>query len=193
MRIPIVGLIFLVACGGDGRGGADAATGDASAGDATADSPGPSQTCGATTAKCSDTDFCDYGTNHCGAAPGEAASCRERPAACPLNAGAAIVAGDPACGCDGKLHASTCMVEISGVDLDASGHCDLVPGAFRCGYTQCRLANQYCVHEPQPGGDDVYRCQPLPSTCTGCACLADQPCGDACSGDTAAGLTLTCQ
>lgn len=190
MRIPIVGLIFLVACGGDGRGGADAATGDASGGDATTDSPGPSVTCGQ--ARCPTTEYCDYTANHCGAVVGEAASCLDRPAACPLNAGAAIVADDPACGCDGRLYSNSCFAAIDGVDLDASGHCDLAAGAFRCGYTQCRLANQYCVHEQEPGGDDVYRCQPLPSTCTGCACLADQPCGDACSGDTAAGLTLTC-
>src|SRR4051812_1403606 len=114
MRISIVGLLFLVACGGDGRGGADAATrGDASAGDATADSPGPSLTCGASNAKCPTTDYCDYSTNRCGAVGGEAASCREHPAACPLNAGAAIVAGDPACGCDGKLYTSSCVAQTS--------------------------------------------------------------------------------
>ena len=44
-------------------------------------------------------------------------------------------------------------------------------------------------------GSDAYECMPTPSCPSQfptCGCLADETCGDSCSGDYATGLTPTC-
>jgi hypothetical protein len=182
MRTILLGLVFLMACGGTGRGGLDASGGDDGGGDGPQGGP-----CGGLAGRrCSAAEYCDYADNSCGVAD-QQGTCKARPGACPL------VVGPPVCGCDGQVHSGECETYVSGSDLSASGGCPLPAGRFACGYAQCNLATQYCQRDPQRDGSDTYTCHSL--VCTGtpsCACLASQPCGGQCSGDASVGLTVTC-
>jgi len=82
----------------------------------------------------------------------------------------------------------------SGFDLNARGTCAMAPGKFACGYVQCNLDSQDCLHEVHPSEADTYSCvgQPACGSQSGCACLANERCGRACTGDATAGLTVTC-
>lgn len=180
MRIAWLGFVFLVACGGGGRGSPDAQGGDGGGGTGAA--------CGGLAGgRCSASEYCDYTDNGCGVGD-TSGTCKARPAACPL------IAAMPTCACDGNVYAGSCAAYAAGVDLNAHGTCDVIAGRFACGYTQCDLASQYCQRDPQRGAPDTFTCMPLGS-CSGtptCACLASQPCGNACAGDARVGLTLTC-
>lgn len=134
--------------------------------------------------------YCDYSSNNCGATD-ETGRCMPRPESCPP-----LLVPERTCGCDGNVYSSPCEVALAGADLDQSGACRLDPGAFGCGYRQCKLTTQYCVRTPSDvaGTGDDHSCARMPS-CPGgesCACLAGQACGSQCAGDAAAGLTLTC-
>lgn len=181
MRITLLGVVFLAACGGTGRGGPDASgTGDAPS--------GGGATCGGVThLPCGPTEYCDYADNGCGIGD-RTGTCRPRPAACP--ASLALLT----CGCDGRVYGGDCGVYMNGVDLNAHGTCDVPQGLFACGYVQCSLADTYCERTPRPSTSDAYTCLGLPP-CTGapsCACLGTAPCGNACTGNATVGLTLTC-
>jgi hypothetical protein len=184
MRITLLGLVFLFACGGGGRGGPDASSDGGGGGDG-GEVGGP---CGGLAGRrCTATEYCDYADNTCGIADGQGV-CKPRPSACPL------IVGAPTCGCDGKVYSGECPTYTGGTDLNANGTCVLVTGRFACGYLQCDLATQYCRRDPQPSSADTFTCIPLPA-CTGmpsCTCLATQPCGTDCAGDAKVGLTLTC-
>jgi hypothetical protein len=146
-------------------------------------------TCGGlspTSRVCAANEYCDYASDTCGAADGSG-TCRPRPENCPL-------VSRPVCGCDGKTYAGECLAYMSGTDRDADGGCPITKGGFACGYTQCDLATQYCLHDPASTTGEPFSCVDLPA-CTGspdCTCLAGQRCGTACAGTAAAGLTLTC-
>jgi hypothetical protein len=181
MRLPWLGLVVLLACGGNSRGTPDAAGG----GD---DGGGEGSICGGLFPRpCSATEYCDFPDNSCGIADG-AGTCKPRPVACPA------VVGPPICGCDGKVRSGECPTYVTGSDLSAHGGCPLDSTRFECGYTQCELATQYCRREPHRDGAETFSCLPLPA-CTGapsCACLGNERCGSACAGDAKAGLTLSC-
>lgn len=181
MKTLLASLVVLAACGSsdkastapDGGGTADGAVGGACGGFAGG--------------KCAADEYCDYANNTCGVADG-GGNCVKRPISCPA------VVGTPVCGCDGQIHSGACEMYMSGVDLNANASCTVPKNDFKCGYAVCDLANQYCLHDPK-SATDPYKCVALPQACGGtstCGCLANQTCGNACTGDTASGVTLTC-
>jgi hypothetical protein len=181
MRISLIGVVFMVACGSSSR------TPDASV-DATADG-NPGTACGGLAGiQCRATEYCDFPTNSCGIAD-ESGTCKTRPAVCPA------VIGPPTCGCDGMVHPGDCPTYTTGTDLNANGACPLEPGRFKCGYVQCDLATQYCRRDLQQSGAYDYSCVPLPAGCdspASCTCLRAERCGGMCTGDGKDGMTLTC-
>ena len=185
MRITLLSLVFLAACGSSNRSG----TPDAPvAGDAAGDGQPTGTACGGPArAQCKALEYCDYADNGCGIGD-QTGTCKRRPDACPL----AIIAS-PTCACDARIYNSECEAAASGFDLNAHGTCDVAPGRFTCGYLQCEIATQYCRREPHLSSEETFTCAPL--SCTGtpsCACLAKERCGNACMGDSTVGLTLTC-
>jgi hypothetical protein len=186
MRMTLLGLVFLAACGSSGR-----STLDASAdGDIPDDGPRGGVCGGLLPRHCSATEYCDYPDNGCGVGD-QQGTCKPKPTACPLTAG---LIATPTCACDGRVYNSECDANEHGMDLNAHGSCDVPKERFACGYRQCLLPNQYCKREPQVGAAETFTCVGLP-TCPGvptCACLANQPCGKNCTGDATVGLTLTC-
>src|SRR5215468_256481 len=105
MRIHLLGLVFLLACGGssshstsDASGPGDGAVGDGAVGDG---QPSGSACGGITHLPCSATDYCDYTDNGCGVGI-MTGTCKPRPDVCPLNAANPPIAATPTCACDGK-------------------------------------------------------------------------------------------
>lgn len=184
MRIFVLGLVVLAACGGHDRG----STTDGGPSDAAGDAA-PGQACGGLAGKrCSPAAYCDYPDNSCGITD-QSGVCRMRPDVCPA------IASPPICGCDGQVYASECTAYLTGTDLNANAGCKAAPGTFACGYAQCDLATQYCRREPRAMDADSYSCVALPAACgtsASCACLADERCGLDCSGQARVGLTVTC-
>jgi hypothetical protein len=195
MRTYLTSLLFLVAAACSSNS-AKTANPDGGGGP-TDGGPGPGSgvACGGLAgAHCEATEFCDYTANTCGAADG-AGSCKTRPTVCPLDETPAI-AGQAYCGCDGKVYAGECAANLAGTDINANGGCLVEPNRFACGFLQCDLTSQYCVHNPQAASpDQAYACVALPQACGNpatCGCLSAVQCGDHCAGDGKAGLTLTC-
>lgn len=192
MRITLLGLVFLVACGSGNRSTSDASgPGDGASGDGA-----PGSGCGGLSGHlCGATEYCDYPDNGCGFGD-QLGTCQPRPDVCPVNASAtpAIVAMQT-CACDGKLYGNDCDAARAGFDVDARGACNVPAGNFACGDTQCIIATQYCRRQPHSSGADTFSCAPLPGACSsspGCACLQSQPCGNSCTGTAATGLSLNC-
>lgn len=190
MRLPLLGLVFLLACGGSSHGPADASgPGDGS--------PGGGDPCGGRGATaCSATEYCDYPDNGCGMGD-QTGTCRPRPDVCPVSATgeAPGLIATPTCACDGQIYSNDCDAFRAGFDINAQGSCGLRAGAFACGTTQCTIATQYCRRQPHTTGPDTFSCAALPAGCSGnqgCSCLQAQPCGDLCTGTATAGMTLTC-
>ncbi|MBK9036988.1 MAG: hypothetical protein IPL61_38015 [Myxococcales bacterium] len=192
---PILAATLLVACGGDDeRVPIDAApTVDATATpiDAAPDAPSGTVCGGLAGAACGPTEYCDFAGNTCGSTD-ETGVCAPRPVGCPD-----LLIAIPTCGCDGVVYSSPCDALAAGADLDASGSCPVPAGAFACGYAQCDLRTGYCRHDLSDvvGEPDTFTCVAVPSCPSEfptCACLAGEPCGDACTGVGATGLTLTC-
>jgi hypothetical protein len=194
MRLPMLGLVFLLACGSS-HSASDAGPGDGAPGDGS--SGGGGSVCGGFAhTPCSATEYCDYADNGCGIGD-QTGSCKPRPDVCPVSATGeppAIVA-TPTCACDGQIYGNECDANRAGFDVNAHGTCDVRAGSFACGTTQCLVATQYCRRQPHSKGPDTFSCLALPSACSGnqgCACLQSQPCGNLCAGTSAAGMTLTC-
>lgn len=186
MRLPMLGLVFLLACGGRDAA-SDAGAGDGASGDGTAGVP----CSGLGHAPCSATEYCDYADNGCGVGD-LTGSCKPRPDLCPISA---TIVATPTCACDGMIYSSECDANQAGVDVNAHGTCDVPAGQFACGTTRCFTATQYCRRQPHTKGPDTFACLPLPPTCSGnvgCPCLESQPCGKLCAGTAAAGMSLTC-
>jgi hypothetical protein len=142
---------------------------------------------------CPATQYCDYAENGCGAAD-ETGVCRDRPIGCPDTAALVFQAH---CGCDRVVYGNDCDAYAAGTDLNRYGSCPVPAGSFACGWLQCELMTQYCQHTISDvvGEPDGYACMPIPacpSQLPNCACLATEPCGDACTGDAVVGLTVTC-
>lgn len=188
-------VLFLVAaaCGGDsnrttnpdgGGGGGSDGGGSGSGGSGV-------QCGGLAGSKCEPTEYCDYANNTCGAAD-ETGTCKTRQTICPAAIGASEV-----CGCDGKLYPNACEAHSAGTDLNANGSCPEGADHFACGYLQCDLTTQYCVHDTKAASaDQAYVCAALPQACgttAACGCLAGVQCGTDCTGDGTHGLTVTCQ
>lgn len=184
MRITLLGLVLLAACGGNSHSGPDASgpTGDASGG-------GGGSCGGPAHLACGTAEYCDYADNGCGIGD-RTGTCKPRPDLCPL------ILARPTCACDGKIYQGECDAYQAGVDLNAHGTCTLPAGSFACGYVQCPLASSYCERLPQASAADVYTCIALPAACTAqpatCECLAGETCGKTCAGNATVGLTLTC-
>src|SRR5215470_9215124 len=107
MRLPMLGFVFLLACGGSSHGASDAGPGDGTPGDGF---PGGAGCGGFSGTRCSATEYCDYADNGCGIGD-RTGTCKPRPDVCPLNAtGAAppAVIATPTCACDGKIYGSEC-------------------------------------------------------------------------------------
>lgn len=174
-------------CGDDGG----QSTVDAPAVDATHYDAPPGGICGGNSgATCPAAQYCDFALNGCGAAD-ETGVCTDRPIGCP----------DPVfiphCGCDGVVYGTDCDAYAAGTDLNKYGGCTVPAESFACGWSQCDRLTQYCQHSISDiGGEpDGYTCMAIPgcpSQFPNCACLVDEPCGSACTGDFANGLTLTC-
>lgn len=185
MRLPMLGLVFLLACGGSSHSALDAGPGDGSSSSGGSVCGGPART------PCASTEYCDYADNGCGIGDLTGA-CKQRPDLCPISA---TIVATPTCACDGTIYSSECDANRAGVDVNAHGTCDVPAGQFACGTTRCLIATQYCRRQPHVQGPDSFVCLPLPSTCSGtvgCPCLESQPCGKLCAGTAAAGMTLTC-
>jgi hypothetical protein len=176
MRNTLLALVVLAACG---------------PGHSQPDPPRPrNELCGGIAGRqCRPTEYCDFANNQCGAGD-QSGICKPRPEVCTL------IAGQPICACSGKTYLNECEVYAAGSDLNVRGSCDIPQGLFQCGYMQCDVKTQYCLHEHPASGPDTYSCPLLPASCgpqpASCACLAGAPCGTACSGSATAGLTLTC-
>jgi hypothetical protein len=187
MRIRLLGLVFLAACGSSSS---RTSTNPDAAGDGpvtSGDGGTRGVACGTGQAPCPATQYCDYADNVCGVS--DTGACMPRPDVCPA------VFGAPVCGCDGQVYASACTAARGGTDLNARGTCPPSAGRFDCGYDQCQIASEYCHHERKATGGDTYACAALPAACAGtpsCACLKSEACGTMCTGDPATGLTLTC-
>jgi hypothetical protein len=195
MRLPMLGLVFLLACGGSSPSASDAGAGDGATGDG---SSGGGGVCGgAARTPCPATQYCDYADDGCGIGD-LTGTCKPRPDVCPVSAtGAAppAIIATPTCACDGKIYSNDCDAFRAGFDVNAHGTCNLPAGSFACGTTQCTIATQYCRRQPHTRGPDMFSCVALPAGCSGnqdCSCLQAQPCGNLCAGTAAAGLTLTC-
>ena len=188
--LPLASLILtlgVAACSDDEQPAVDAPA----AIDAGADAPGPRLCGGFAGAVCGADQYCDFARNGCGATD-EQGVCTPRPTDCPD-----LLVAIPSCGCDGTVYGSPCEAYAAGADLSASGGCPVANGSFACGYTQCSLRNDYCQRQLSDVVDepDGFVCRPVtncPSEFPTCACLAGEPCGAACSGVGATGLTLTC-
>ena len=194
MRLPMLGLVFLLACGGSSHSASDAGPGDGASDDG---SSGGGSVCGGPGhAPCSATEYCDYADNGCGVGD-LTGTCKPRPDVCPVNAtgGTPAIVATPTCACDGNIYGNECDANRAGFDVNAHGTCDVRNGLFACGTTQCLVATQYCRRQPHSKGPDTFSCLALPSACSsnqGCACLQSQPCGNLCAGTSAAGMSLTC-
>jgi hypothetical protein len=154
---------------------------------------GPGGACGGRAGgTCAADQYCDFGNNLCGA-DDTTGRCMPRPASCP-----ALLVPERTCGCDGRVYSSACEVTLAGADLSQAGACPLDPGAFACGYRQCSRTTEYCLASPSDVPDDApdsFACRGLPPGCgssPSCACLSGQTCGNRCTGDAAAGFTLSC-
>jgi len=139
--------------------------------------------------QCPANEWCDFPQDDCGSADGSG-FCKPRPGGCPD-----VFA--PVCGCDGTIHSNSCEAQAIGIDLDAAGGCPAEVGLFTCGARQCELATEYCQRATSDiGGEpDSFTCVQLPGTCTAlsnCDCLANEACGDLCSGDPDDGFTVIC-
>lgn len=190
MRLPMLGLVFLLACGGR-HAASDAGAGDDAPGDGA-----PGGVCGGPArTPCSATEYCDYTDNGCGIGD-LTGHCKPRPDLCPVSAtGTPAVIATPTCACDGTIYSSECDANRSGFDINAHGTCEVPAGQFACGTTRCTIATQYCRRQPHTQGPDTFNCLALPTTCSGnagCPCLESQPCGKLCAGTAAGGMTLTC-
>lgn len=172
MRITLLALGLLVACGDNHHPRPD----------------GGPQLCGGLAGRpCGATEFCDFANNSCGSGD-QSGICKPRPEICTL-------IFDPVCACDGKSYGNECQANNAGGDLNAKGTCEVPPGLFECGFRQCDLQAQYCLHESHGSEPDTFTCEALPacgSQPPTCACLAGERCGGACSGNGSLGLTLTC-
>jgi len=193
MRIPWLGLMFLVACGGSSHTTSDA-SGDGAIGDGS--SGGGGGACGGLLhTECSATEYCDYADDGCGIGD-QTGTCKPRPDVCPVNLGAVqTIVATPTCACDGMTYGNSCDAARAGFDVNAHGTCTVSAGHFACGDTQCTVATQYCRDQPHASGPDTFSCAPLPAACSttpGCDCLQSLPCGNRCAGTAAAGLTLSC-
>jgi hypothetical protein len=192
MRLPLLGLVFLLACGGSSHSASDAGPGDGASGDGSSGGA-----CGGFAhTPCSATEYCDYADNGCGIGD-QTGTCKPRPDLCPVNATGAPpeIVATPTCACDGNIYSSECDANRAGFDVNAHGTCDVRTGMFACGTTQCFIATQYCRRQPNARTPDTFSCLALPAACSGnqgCACLQSQPCGTSCAGTSAAGMTLTC-
>src|SRR5215813_3378517 len=119
MRIHLLGLVFLLACGGsrspstsDASGPGDGAAGDGAGGDG---APSGSVCGGFADPPCSATEYCDYPDNGCGIGD-QTGTCKPRPDLCPLGAAAPAIAATPTCACDSNIHGSECDAAQAGFD-----------------------------------------------------------------------------
>lgn len=194
MRLPLLGLVFLLACGGSSHSASDAG-GDGAPGDGT--SGGSGSVCGSfAPTPCSATEYCDYADNGCGIGD-RTGTCKPRPDLCPVSANGVLpeIIATPTCACNSMTYSSECDANRAGFDVNAHGTCDVPAGQFACGTTRCIIATQYCRRQPHTSGPDTFSCIGLPPACSGnqgCNCLDAQPCGNTCTGASAAGMTLTC-
>jgi len=182
MRRIVLGFVFLAACGTHSQGP------DGGAGDAAGDGAHGGVCGGLAGVKCSATEYCDFADNGCGVGD-KTGTCQTRPQVCPL-----LIASRPTCACDGSVYSGECDTYEGGFDLNAHGTCPVQTGWFACGYVQCTLTS-YCKHDLHAGAADTYSCVALPAGCAtpaSCACIANEPCGRACTGDGKVGLTVTC-
>lgn len=148
----------------------------------------PSTACTPTSA-CGTGAYCDYPDDLCGA--GAVGVCKPKPLGCDASFA-------PICGCDGQVASSDCAAQSNGVDRSAKGGCAVPPKTFACGPIFCQGAPlQYCAHDVSDvaGQPDGWACKSAPPACSGapsCGCLAKEPCGASCSGDSMGNWTLTC-
>lgn len=129
----------------------------------------------------------------CGAGPSWG-RCEVKPSTC--------AADSPACGCDGKVYASTCAAAQGGVDRSATVGCSLVPpGTFPCGPLFCSSASEICrkvTDFTKVVAPTAWSCVAPPNGCsTGCgcdlcpACPSAKKCAEACATQ-GNGRVLTC-
>lgn len=184
--------LLFCACGDDGNPSADSGATDASAFDAslTADGGGVGAVCRTLLVGiCSGDNFCNFSNDQCGAADSGGA-CEIRPMDCLGDP------TDPVCGCNGQIYPGVCAATQAGQDISVLAACAPPENTFRCGYTFCEAASQYCLHDVSDVAmvADGYTCVPLPIDCqagASCPCLTGEVCGDICASD-GTGLVLTC-
>lgn len=168
------------ATGGNGTGGTGGTGGGVSTGGngggGTAGAGGSGVACGGFAGlTCTETEYCDYPDDICGAADGQGV-CLARPQFCPENY-------SPTCACDGKVYGNGCDAASAGFDVSNLAGCmPPEPQQFNCGHGFCDSKTEYCqrTYADVPGTPDSFGCAPLPAACAGmppsCACIGD-PCG----------------
>ncbi len=82
----------------------------------------------------------------------------------------------PTCGCDGKVYETSCFVAAA--DQSKTVGCEIPEGHFRCGWSFCRLGEDYCQQGTRESrfGETLptYHCKSLPEACEiepSCTCL----------------------
>ncbi len=139
---------------------------------------------------------------------GPGALCVTKDAACGTGAGwgscvakpASCAPDVPACGCDGKVYASTCAAASAGVDRSATVGCAAPAGTFACGPLFC-ATSQICrkvTDFAKTIAPTTWACVAPPGGCTtgcGCnlcpACPSGKKCGEGCTTQ-GGGRVLTC-
>jgi hypothetical protein len=84
------------------------------------------------------------------------------------------------CGCDGNVYENECAAWAAGTHLDGASYaCPPPADSYPCGYTFCRVGEEFCVEQYEA----AFTCAPLPDTCRGtnpdCACAVDDTTGAA--------------
>ena len=82
----------------------------------------------------------------------------------------------PTCGCNSKVYETSCFVAAAGQSKTVG--CEVPEGHFRCGWTFCRLGEDYCEYGTRESmfGETLptYQCNSLPEACqveSSCTCL----------------------
>jgi hypothetical protein len=138
---------------------------------------------------CAADEYCDFASNSCGFAD-ESGTCKPRPMACDT-------VYVPTCACDGQIYGNDCTAASAGHDVAPAGTCPAPAGMFACGSHFCDPKTSYCQQQISDIGGEptTYACLALPAGCgasPACACLAAEPCSNACTMVNGGGLQLSC-